>query len=104
MAVRKSMSSTIVVDGDRADWLGRCELALTAAGFKNLSIDRTTHVLGADYHKAMTWGHLEVTLRPADGDLRTEIAMRSTANVDNVFALFRSPNQQILDIFRAALT
>ena len=76
MAVRKSMSSTIVVDGDRADWLGRCELALTAAGFKNLSIDRTTHVLGADYHKAMTWETFDPTLRPADGDLRTEIAKR----------------------------
>jgi hypothetical protein len=33
----------------------------------------------------------------------TEVAMRSTGNIDNVYALFRSPNQKILQLFKSNL-
>ncbi len=40
-------------------------------------------------------------LRPAHGG--TEVAMRSTGNVDNVYADFRRPNHKILQLFKSNL-
>jgi hypothetical protein len=45
-----------------------------------------------------TAGRLDVTLTPVAGG--TEMVMRSTGNVDNVYAVFRSPNQKILSLFK----
>jgi hypothetical protein len=98
MAVRKSVSETVVVDGDREQLLERCKRAMARGGFKNVTANPTLFQVGGTYRKATTSGRLDVTLRPASTG--TEIAMRATGNVDNVFALFTSPNQKILRAFK----
>lgn len=45
-----------------------------------------------------TWGEIIITLLE-DGD-NIKINAKSTANTDNLFALFSSPNQKILDQFK----
>jgi hypothetical protein len=101
MAVRKSAEETVVVDGDRAQWLDRCQKAMESGGFKKVTVDPTLFQLTGTYRKASLAGRLDVTLTPVSGG--TELAMRSTGNVDNVFALFKSPNQRILAAFKSNL-
>jgi hypothetical protein len=48
------------------------------------------------------WGSLTVTLIP-DEYARTRMTLAGTANVDNVFALFNSPGQKLIDRFKAGL-
>jgi hypothetical protein len=45
------------------------------------------------------WGEILITLLPAEGE-NTKIAMRATAGVDNVWALFASPTKKILAAFK----
>jgi hypothetical protein len=44
------------------------------------------------------WGEIIVTLSPEADNVK--INAKSTANADNIFALFSSPNQKILDQFK----
>ena len=98
MAVRKSISESVVVAEDRQQLLERCRRALTAGGFKEVTVDPVLFQLSGKYRKATASGNLDVTLRLANGG--TEMAMRATGNVDNVFALFSSPNAKILRAFK----
>jgi len=101
MAIRKSAEESFVLDGDRRAWFEKCGQALAAAGFGNVSPNSQLWQLSADYHKATVWGTILVTILP-DTD-HTRIVAKATANVDNVFALFRSPTQKVLDAFKAQL-
>jgi hypothetical protein len=48
-----------------------------------------------------TWGAIAVTLLPEGGN--TKIVAKATANIDNIFALFKSPGQTILAAFKQGL-
>lgn len=103
MAIRKSADEVIVVEGLREQWLEKCEAALRQGGFSKISSDRELWQIHANYKKMTVWGTLDITLRP-HGDGSTELHARATANVDNVFALFRSPTKHILESFKSGLT
>jgi hypothetical protein len=101
MGIRKSMEEEVVVTGDRSEWLSKCVTSLKSAGFTKISENATTYQIEANYKKFMAWGSLTVTLSPSGND--TKIKAISTANVDNIFALFKSPNKTILTAFKKNL-
>ncbi len=102
MAVRKTIEEVVVVDGNRDSWLTRCEAALHAQGFTGVAVNPTLLQLEGNYKKATVWGSLLVSLMPS-GENATSIVMRATANIDNVFALFSSPGQKIVNRFKEGL-
>ena len=104
MAVRKSIEESLVVDGPRADWLQKCRTALETQGFTRVEANETLGQITANYKKATTWGDLLLTLTPEGSSDATRITAKATANVDNLFAAFRSPGQKIIDQFKAGLS
>ena len=52
----------------------------------------------ANYKKLTVWGEITISLSPKDQG--TKIAIDCMANVDNAFALFKSPGKTILGKFK----
>lgn len=98
MAVRKSQEETFSVKGDTKEWLTKAEQALYKGGFTNIKINNLISQITGDYKKLYVWGEIIVTLLPEAGNVK--INAKSTANSDNIFALFSSPNQKILQQFK----
>jgi hypothetical protein len=98
MAIRKSKEETFSVKGSPEAWLIKAEQALYKGGFTNVKTNKLLNQLTGDYKKVAVWGEIIVTLLP-EGD-NVKINAKSTANADNVFALFSSPNQKIIDQFK----
>jgi hypothetical protein len=98
MAVRKSKEETFSVKGDIDEWMKKGEKALQNGGFSNVKKNKLFNQLTADYKKMTVVGDIIVTLIPEENNIK--INTKSTANVDNIFALFNSPNQKILDQFK----
>lgn len=103
VGIRKTVEETFIVDGPRDVWLDRCEDALVARGFKKVVPNAALGQVSGDYRRMTLVGSLTLTLRPAGTD-QTEIAASATANVDNVYALFRSPGQKIIQEFKSGLS
>ena len=101
MAVRKSMQEEMVVSGSREEWLKKCVQVLAKSGFTKVAENAAIYQIEASYKKFMTWGSILITLTPSGTD--TKIAVVSTANVDNIFALFKSPNRTIMSAFKDGL-
>lgn len=98
MAVRKSKEETFSVKGNAEEWLTKAEQALHKGGFANVKTNKLLNQLTGDYKKLTVWGEIIVTLLPEGENIK--INAKSTANADNIFALFSSPNQKILDQFK----
>jgi hypothetical protein len=101
MAIRKSVDTTFTVDKDRDEMLSDCELALEKGNFKDISTNKTLYILNAKYKTFTVVGEIEIALLP-DGE-RTSVQVKSTGNVDNVFALFGSPAGKIAEAFKENL-
>jgi hypothetical protein len=101
MAIRKSVDTTFTVDKDRDAMLSDCELALDKGNFKDISTNKTLYTLNAKYKTFTVVGEIEITLLP-DGE-RTSVQVKSTGNVDNIFALFGSPARKIAEVFKSNL-
>ena len=102
MAIRKSMDEEIVVSGDRDQWLKKCEESLEKEGFNKIDINNSLYQIKGNYKKLTIWGEILVTLKPYSGN-ETTIVIKSTSNVDNIFALFKSPNKTIIEKFKEGL-
>lgn len=98
MAVRKSKEETFSVKGNQEEWLNKAEQALHKGGFANVKTNKLLNQITGDYKKLTVWGEIIVSLLP-EGD-NIKINAKSTANADNIFAAFSSPNQKILDQFK----
>ncbi|MEY5130582.1 MAG: hypothetical protein RL734_649 [Bacteroidota bacterium] len=98
MGIRKSKEEIFSVKGDTEEWLTRLEQALHKGGFSNVKVNTSINQLTGDYKKFTVYGDIMVTLLPEGGNIN--ISAKSTANVDNIFALFSSPNQKILNQFK----
>ena len=90
------------MSGTREDWLPKCTRALELGGFSKVTTNSVIHQIEATYKTLTTWGTIQITLMPAGGD--TKITAVSTANVDDAFALFKSPNKTILSKFKEGLS
>jgi Short C-terminal domain len=104
MAIRKSVEESFVSAGTVEDWLARSEAALSRAGFKKIKIDAALGQVRGDYKQwvGTLWGDLLVSLSPAVGR-NVQVHLHATANVDNIYALGRSPGQKLIDKFKAEL-
>ena len=100
--MRKSIEEVVVVVGSREEWLERCRQALERQGFTKVEVAQTLGQIHANYKKMTTWGTLDITLLP-EGDAQTRMNLKATANVDNVYAVFRSPGKKILETFKTGL-
>jgi len=98
MAIRKSLKEVVVVEGNRAEWIARCDSAMVDGGFWDVNLSEEIGQVEGRYTKFTVVGQLLVSVRPTFGGL--EIEMISTANIDNLFALFNSPNRKILRAFK----
>ena len=103
MAIRKSIQEELVLSGNREDWLQKCANALEAQGFTKVVKNTTFFQIEADFKQFITYGAIQITLTPAAGSNETKIVAVATSNVDNVFALFKSPNKTILSAFKDGL-
>ena len=102
MAIRKSEEEEFMVTGTIAEWISKCQKALEMGGFKNIKLNQLISQIEADYKTFMVVGSLTVTfLSQNDGIF---IKLKSTGNMDNIFALLKSPNQIILSKFKDSLT
>ena len=102
MATRKSMKSEFLVPGDRDQWLKKCEVSLTKQGFTKIDIDNSLYQIKGDYKKLTVWGEIIIKLKPHITN-DTTILIKSISNVDNIFALFKSPNKIIIEKFKNGL-
>lgn len=98
MALRKSKEESFTVKGNLAELLANVEQAFNMGGFANIKTNKLLNQITGDYKKLTTWGELVVTLLPEAENIK--INAKSTANTDNLFALFSSPNQKILNQFK----
>lgn len=98
MAIRKSKEENFSVKGSIEEWMTKAEQALNKGGFTNVKTNKLLHQITGDYKKMTVWGEIIVTLLPEEDMVK--INVKSTANADNLFALFSSPNQKILDQFK----
>ena len=103
MAIRKSMEENLVVKGDRITWIDKVSNALKKAGFTKVCCNSAIYQITGDYKKATIWGEISITLLPVDSST-TKLAIRSTANMDNIYALFINPNQKIISKFKDRIT
>jgi len=101
MVIRSSIEEEITVAGDGSIWLEKCASALAEAGFTKVQTNATLFQLQVDYRTMTISGGLQVTLTITSP--HTKVALTVTANVDNIFALFRSPGKLILGAFKAKL-
>lgn len=103
MGVRKSIDESYVVAGSRADWLKRCVTALTSQGFKRVKVDAGLGVVTGDYKQIVgtIWGDIRVAISDVGPNSRLDV--RATANVDNIYALAKSPNRKIIEKFQAGI-
>ena len=98
MAIQKSKVETFQVLGSRQDWLSKCEKALHNAGFKSVLVNSELSLLSAKISTLTLSGSIKIFISESDSgfiNLRAE----SSANIDNIYALFRSPNNKILEMF-----
>jgi hypothetical protein len=102
MAIRKSKEEAFVIDGDRELWLQRCQMALEQGGFSDIKVSAALWQLQAQYRKLTIWGSIDITLLPVS-EGQTNITVAVTSNVDNIYALFRSPGRKILEAFKEGL-
>lgn len=100
MAIRKSKEETFLVKGNVEEWLIKVNKALHKGNFTNIKANQSLYQLTADYKKMTVWGEIIITLL-AEREEQTRINAKSTANSDNIFALFSSPNQKIINQFKS---
>lgn len=98
MAIRKSKEENFEVNGTIEDWKTKVEKALEIGEFTSIKSNNILNQINANYKKLTVWGEISVTLTENNG--KVKINAVSTANSDNVFALFNSPNKVILDNFK----
>lgn len=103
MAIRKSVEEALVVAGERADWLTRCTEALITGGFKDVHTSTVLGQVTGTYKKFPSRGELTITVMPSAQPGHTQLTLRSTAAVDNLYALFSSPNKKILSTAKVGL-
>lgn len=101
MAVRKSKEQKFQVKGELDELKEKCVNALNSGGFKKIENNSFLNQLSAKYSKATVVGKIEITL--VENEKGVEINVKSTANSDNIFALFSSPNDKIMNAFSSNL-
>jgi hypothetical protein len=102
--VRKSVEETVVVKGDREDWLEECATVMRRQGFKPVTCDETLYQINGNWKPVIGTlnGDIQVTLLP-EGDDMTRMQIKGTGAVDNIYALFGSPGKRLIAKFKSGI-
>jgi hypothetical protein len=97
MAIRKSKEQSFQVNTSLADAKIKCQNAILDGGFTTMISNELLGTYSASYKSFTTVGGIDVNLIERDNSVN--VIVKSTANTDNIFALFSSPNDKILRAF-----
>ena len=97
MAIRKSKEKSLQFNGSLDDAKIKCKSALEAGGFKKIENNDPLNQLTAKFNNFFVVGSIDIGL--ANTEHGVTISLKSTANADNIFALFSSPNEKIMKSF-----
>ncbi|AOW09903.1 hypothetical protein [Flavobacterium gilvum] len=98
MAIRKSKQESFEINGKIEEIRQRVERALSNGNFTSIITNNLLNHITGNYKKFSVWGEIKITL--SENHEKTKIDIVSTANSDNIFALFSSPNDKILSAFK----
>lgn len=101
MAIRKSKEENFQINGNIEEVLQNCKIALEKGEFTKINVNEVINQINADYKKFSVWGEIKITL--TENNNKVNVNVTSTANADNLFALFSSPNDKILNQFKSNL-
>jgi len=101
MAIRKSKEQQFQVKGELNEIKEKCLNALELGGFKKVETNDFLNQISAKYTKMTVVGKIEIVL--SEKEKGVELNAKTTANSDNVFALFSSPNDKIMSAFKENL-
>ena len=97
MAIRKSKEKSLQFNGTIEEATKKCGTALENGGFKKIEKNESLNHINAKFNNFFVVGSIEIALSQSDHGVT--IALKSTANADNIFALFSSPNDKIMKSF-----
>ena len=102
MAIRNSRDESFEIEGSKSSTFERCVEALEKGGFTSIEKNKTIGQVKAAYHKFTVWGKIEVTVKEKNNVISI-VETHTTANMDNIFALFASPIDKIANAFKSSL-
>ena len=97
MAIRKSKEKKLQLQDTIENVREKCLAALTKGGFKSIENNESLNQIMAKFNNFFVVGKIEIIL--AKDDNGVDVNLKSTANEDNIFALFSSPNDKIMKTF-----
>ena len=97
MAIRKSKENSLQFNGSLEEAKRKCKSALEAGGFKKIENNDSLNQLNAKFNNFFVVGSIDIGL--ANTEHGVTVSLKSTANADNIFALFSSPNDKIMKSF-----
>ena len=97
MAIRRSKDKSLQFNGSLEDAKIKCNSALEAGGFKKIQMNDSLNQLNAKFNNFFVVGSIDICLAKTEHGVT--ISIKSTANADNIFALFSSPNDKIMKSF-----
>jgi len=94
----------LVLEGTREQWLDLCTQALINSGFKKVEANNSLGQVSGNFKPIIgtLYGEIKVSLLP-EGNY-TKIRIEALANVDNEYALAKSPGARLIAKFKEALT
>ena len=101
MAIRGSKKETFKIKGDLQQVKIIILQSLQIAGFKKVQDNNFLNEITASYSSFTVVGNIRITLYEQPGVV--QIDAEATANVDNIYTLFSSPTQKILDKFKESI-
>jgi len=102
MAIRKSVDEEFVISEGVSILTEKCKNSLQKGGFTNIKYNSIINQIEADYKTFKVVGSITITLLAINES--TTVKIKSTANMDNIFALIKSPNIIILSAFKDNLS
>lgn len=102
MAIRKSVDEEFLIFEDINILTEKCKKSLQTGGFTNIKHNSIINQFEADYKTFKVVGSIIITFFATNEGVT--IKVRSTANMDNIFALINNPNKIILSAFKDNLS
>ena len=97
MAIRRSKEKTLQYNGDLDEAKSKCLKSLETGGFKKIKENASLNNITAKFNNFFVVGSIDIALSKNDHGIT--VSLKSTANADNIFALFSSPNDKIMKSF-----
>jgi glutamate formiminotransferase len=104
MAIRTSKTDQLhILDNSNNINIDFLEKILVKLNFKNIICYKKLNQIKAEYKTFKTIGTLNISIHFNHNPLIKCLVLKSSANSDNIFALFKNPNDTILDLFKLEL-